>query len=125
MDKIKRREPYKLGEIISIVADAVVANGIGKNLNYKDRDFCLYSREHKKVVTAELVFYVDDFPDITYDDEEVYPDFVVNEGLEFYCSGELLEGIIQNVLHQKSQPSMKDFITQLNYYMKNDAFIVL
>ena len=58
-------------------------------------------------------------------DEEIYSDFIVNECLEFYCSGELIEGVIRNVLHQKDNPSVDTFIKQLNYYMKHDTFLKL
>ena len=100
MGELKLREPYKLGEIIRILADKIKTNGIYKNLDYDEMKFCLYTKEYTGVITANLVCYLDDYPDVTDDDEEVYPLFALNEKLDFFCDGVDIEDVIGNSLHQ-------------------------
>lgn len=62
-------------------------------------------------------------PEVTEEDEEIFPEFVVEEGLVFLYSGENFESVIEVVFNQKHQPSMKEFIDSLNYYRDNDSFL--
>ena len=84
----------------------------------------------KGVEKANMMFYYMDpicylehYPDVNDDDEEIYPDFVTKEGLRLFYSGEHFEGVIHNALFQKNQPSVDEFIAGLNYYRDYDSFL--
>ena len=124
MEKINLRAPYKLSELIKIVASAIVTNGVGNNLSYEDTNFYLYTRKEEELASSELICYADDYPSITEEGEEVYPEFVIKEGLKVFFSGDRFEDVISNILHQKSQPSMDDFLAGLNCYMGTDSFSI-
>ena len=122
MDNVKLREPYRLSELIKMFADAIITTGIDKSLD--DTYFCIFTKEEERA-SAELICYVDDYPTVTENDEEIFSDFVIKEELEYFCSGEDLEGVVFNLLHQKNQPSMDEFIAGLNYYLEHDSFLIL
>lgn len=126
MNKIKIREPYRLEELVIIVSDAIIAEGLDQNLDYEEMDFCLYTRGgHDEPASTDLICYPEHYPDVNDEDEEIYPDFVVTEKLRFFYSGEQFEDVVHNVLFQKRQPSMEEFIKGLNYYMEHDSFLDL
>ncbi|MFT0925943.1 hypothetical protein [Enterobacter cloacae] len=59
------------------------------------------------------------------DDEEVYPDFVVENSLELFFYGEQFIDVLHNISIQREKPSVEDFISGLNFYLENDNFIEL
>ena len=68
MKELELRKPYRLQEIIEIVSKNIANNG------FTDSNYCLYSNEG----TAQLnqLCYLELYPTIDDNDEEVYPDFV-------------------------------------------------
>lgn len=125
MDKIKLREPYRLSELVMIIKKAILANGIDKTLGYEDMYFCLYTKGFEDKIFDDTICYVENYPDINDEDEEIFPDFVVINNLKHLCSGEQFEDVIGNALHQKDDPSMEEFIAGLNYYRDHDSFLDL
>ena len=125
MEKLKSREPHKLSKVLLLLAECIQENGLYNQLDYGMMNFCLYTKEYANSATVELVCYLDDYPEITDDDVEVHPQFVIQNELEQFCTGETLEMVIGNILHQKSQATIDDFVMGLNYYLERDAFIEL
>jgi len=117
MENIEFRKPYNLSQIIYVISKDIEKNG------FKNTNFCLYTNEDEEIASSDLICYLDLNPSITDDDEEVYPDFVINESLEFFYDGQQFEDVLMNVLHQKKQASIDDFILGLNYYMEHDTFL--
>ncbi len=64
-------------------------------------------------------------PDITDEDEEIFPEFVMKKGLSFLYSGENFETVIDLAFYQKQKPSVGELINALNYYRIYDAFLDL
>jgi hypothetical protein len=122
MDNLKLRELYKLGDIIKILADEIVANGVENSLDYERMNFCLYASNGSDEVMANTVSYLEQYPDVTKDDEEIFPVFVVEKGLRLLCYGDYLEDVIRNAMHQKEKPTIEDYVTGLSYYLENDSF---
>lgn len=125
MNMTKMCVPYKLGELVTILSDAIMAEGLDKTLNYEITDFCLYTREYEEFASADLVCYLEHYPDVDDYDEEIYPDFVVKENLRLFYSGEHFEDVVHHVLSHKNKPSMEECIKALNYYREHDAFLNL
>lgn len=105
--------------ILSQLIDDITKNG------YKSNNFCLYTKGYISVAEKNLIVYLESYPKINDDDEEQYPSYVVSNGLELFFYGEQFEDVLANILHQKKNATIDDFISGINYYMNNDAFITL
>lgn len=79
MEKIEFRKPYNLSQIIYVNSKDIEKNG------FKNTNFCLYTNE-EEIASSDLICYLDLNPTITDDDEEVYPDFVINESLNSFMT---------------------------------------
>lgn len=88
-------------------------------------DFCVYTKEYEAFAKEELVCYLDNHPIISDDDEEVYPDFVVDNSLELFLYGDQFIDVLHNISIQREKPSVADFISGSNFYLENDNFIEL
>jgi hypothetical protein len=119
MKEIKLRHPYKLEQLIKLIAKGINENG------FTNANFCLYTREYEEVAAVDLICYMELNPTINVEDEEEYPVFVVEHALELFYDGQQFEDVLFNVLHQKSEASINDFLAGLNYFMEHDTFIDL
>jgi hypothetical protein len=70
-----------------------------------------------------MICYLEEPPEITDEDAEVFPEFVVKEGLVLLYSGENFESVIEVAFDQKQQLSMQEFVDSLNYYREYDAYL--
>ncbi|WP_297202088.1 hypothetical protein [uncultured Pluralibacter sp.] len=113
MKELIFQKEYKLSQLIT---DITVND-------YQSNNFCLYTKGYISSATKDLIVYLEHYPTISDDDEEEYPDFVVQHKLELFFYGEQFEDVLRSALNQKKQASMEDFIAGLNYYLNNDAFI--
>lgn len=115
MKELELRKPYRLQEIIEIVSKNIANNG------FTDSNYCLYSNEG----TAQLnqLCYLELYPTIDDNDEEVYPDFVRDKSLDLFYYGQQFEDVLMSVFDQKETASINDYIDALNYYMENDTFM--
>ncbi|MEP8984447.1 DUF7716 domain-containing protein [Enterobacter cloacae] len=114
MNRLEYRKAYGLdGLIYKIMGGSTLDN------------FCVYTKEHEAFAKEELVCYLDNYPVISDDDEELYPDFVVENSLELFFYGEQFIDLLQNISIQREKPSAEDFISGLNFYLENDNFIEL
>lgn len=125
MINIKKKEAYKLNELITIISNAIINNGIDKFFDYNDIDFCIYIKGYAEYASADLVCYLEDYPDINDEDEEEYPDFVLKEKLKLFYYGEQFEDVLRNILYQKRDASINEFIEGLNHYREYDTFLEL
>ena len=117
MKNLAFRKAYPLREIIDLISQEVAKNG------FTNEPFYIYTKADDTVAKADLVCYLELGPSITEDDEEIYPDVVLQESLELFYSGEQFEDVLMNVLHQKNTTAtMDDCIVALNYYLRNDTF---
>lgn len=112
MKELEYIKPYSLKELIT----KIVYQGYTKD------NFCLYTKEYEAVTTPELVCYLDRYPEVS-DDEEIYPEYVEQNELELFFYGDQFMDVLKSALNQKSNATVDEFISGLNYYMENDAFI--
>lgn len=114
MSRLEYRKAYGLdGLIYKIMGGNTLDN------------FCVYTKEYEAFTKEELVCYLDNYPAINDDDEEVYPDFVVENSLELIFYREQFIDVLHNISIQREKPSVEDFIAGLNFYLENDNFIDL
>ncbi len=117
MGNLELKKGYQLSQIIEIIKSNLEKNG------FSNADFELYTKEYVKNAHPNLICYLDIGPTITDDDDEIYPDFVRDNSLEFYFYGQQFEDVISSVLDQKKNPTVGEFVSALNYYTENDAFL--
>lgn len=114
MKELEFQKEITLGQLI----DDITKNG------FKSDNFCLYTKEYTSIADENLIVYLERYPTID-DDEEQYPNYVTNNGLELFYYGEQFEDVLTNILHQKKNATVGDFISGLNYYLDNDAFMTI
>ncbi|MCL1918604.1 MAG: hypothetical protein FWG14_09875 [Peptococcaceae bacterium] len=128
-DKIKLREPYKLSELITIIADEANEFEDSSRHSFADTGFDLYTENYEDTCYANLVCYAVDGLIVNDEDEEVYPDFVIEKNLDFYCNGWLFEDVIYQAVRQKdlqnTQPTIDELVAALDYYKKRDTYLDL
>ena len=111
---LEYNKAYSLDDLIS-----KIMNG------YKHENICLYTKEYESSARADLICYLEAYPIINGDDEEIYPDFVVENSLELFFYGDQFLDAVRNISFQKENPSTEDFIVGLNFYLENDNYIDL
>ncbi|KTK35681.1 DUF7716 domain-containing protein [Enterobacter hormaechei] len=114
MSRLEYRKAYGL--------DGLIYKIMGWN---KLDNFCVYTKEYEAYAKEELVCYLDNYPVSSDDDEEVYPDFAVENSLKLFFYGEQFIDALHNISVQREKPSVEDFISGLNFYLENDNFIEL
>ena len=110
------RKPIEFKDIIKLISE-----NLDKGISY-----CIYSQlSDSDDLKLDTICYIDDYPEITDDDEEIFPQFVVENSLNMLFREELVQDVIHNVIHQKSSPSEQEIIKAISYYSKNDSFMNL
>ena len=114
MVKLKLETALNLSEIIEYSIDNPLALD----------DYCIYIKikKNNSEEIENFICYVSDYSEVDDNDNETYPDFVRNNGLELFISGENFEDIRTNTLHQKTNATVNDFVFNLNYYLQYDTF---
>lgn len=102
---------YKLSEIIEYV----------KWSGDEGDDFCLYG-EDDQGLNLEDDYFLADYPKVE-DDQEVYPESVKAEGLDYIFSGQHCVDVVRSVLEQKPKATHEEYSAALNYYADHDTFM--
>lgn len=114
MKSLELRMPYQLQQIIKAISKEIHENG------FTNTNFCIYANED--ILKPELICYLDLSPTISDDDEEVYPLFIRKKSLGLLYYGQQFEDVLMNVLEQKNDATIDDYILALDYYSKYDTF---
>jgi hypothetical protein len=112
MKELEYMTPYSLENLMT----KIVQEGYTKD------NFCLYTKEYEATAALGLTCYLERYPQVS-DDEEVYPDYVVQNELELFFYGDQFMDVLRSALNQKPNATMEELISGLNYYLENDAFI--
>jgi hypothetical protein len=104
------RKPLKIEELVTI--------------EYKILEvFDLYVKKEHRLFNAESIVYLDEVVAINDEtDEEIYPEFVVKNDLEWYLSGQVVIDILDNTKYQLKKISIQDYIKNLNNYSEHDCY---
>lgn len=113
MCSLEKRKSYTLSEVIELVS--------------KQRETlensCIYTTSYTSTASSDLICYIDSYPKITDDDEEQYPDFVIEQNLELFFYGQQFEDVITSITNERKSCTSADIIEALNYYLQNDSFM--
>ncbi|POA30183.1 MULTISPECIES: hypothetical protein [Pseudomonas] len=89
----------------------------------KTLHFCVYGTQDSSTITLQTVCVIEAFPQITDNDEEIYPDFVIRQGLEFWFSDDLLEDVVMSALQHKPSVTDVELLKAIRYYAEHDCFM--
>ncbi|MDM1298305.1 hypothetical protein HXZ94_07295 [Empedobacter falsenii] len=67
--------------------------------------------------------YIGDTSNFDDNDNEIFPDFVVNNGYEYYCSDENIQDVIDLALRNNPNYSDAELLQRLKYYLEKDTFL--
>lgn len=118
---MERKKDLKLGDIITSICTLYKTDG--ETAVYIDNGWCIYSSENE--ITSETICYVDDYPDFDDDDNEIYPDYIVNNNLELLYRDEIIQDVIITCLKQKNNATIDEIVRALFYYEEYDNFLIL
>lgn len=124
--KLIKNKTYHIKELIDMVK------------NKSDRDFDIYGKEkyipennyHIYIAKVEIlnensVVFVGDSIKIDEDDNEIYPNEVLENNTEPCYSCENFQDVIDLAFEQKGNASTSEFIKCLNYFNEKDTFFDL
>lgn len=96
----------------------------GEQALWNDSDWQLYISDDDELslTTACCVTAPPDFDEET--DEEIIPEFAVENGMEGSVLPETLQDVISSALEQKQEATNEELLEALNYYLDNDTFMV-
>lgn len=114
MKNLELRTPYELRHIIDVISASIRKTG------FTNKNFCLYANEG--ILKPELICYLELYPTISDDDEEIYPNFVIKQSLSLLYDGQQFEDVLMSVSEQKNDATTDDYILALEFYSKNDTF---
>lgn len=89
----------------------------------KTLHFCVYGSPQDGPLTLQTPCVIEAFPEITDDDEEIYPPTIIENALEFWFSDELLEDVIMSALHHKPSVTNSELLAAIDYYAEYDCFM--
>jgi len=120
--QIEKRKQLTMSDFL----DSFMKAGVKADVSdiYRLRaSFDLYRKPSDDPITKDMMCWADDCVTGNDDNEDVYPEFSRNNGLEFFYSGELFIDVILSVLDQVEDPGTDTLIKALNYYDDNDDFL--
>ena len=100
-----------------------IVDFIKENVDSCDDAFCLYTETWVEHLSGNLDCYIDAYPHGDENDEDVYPDFIVENDFDLIYYGEHFISVVKNVLHQHPKANTQNIIDALNYYRENDNFL--
>jgi hypothetical protein len=63
--------------------------------------------------------------EITDDDEEIFPESITQNNLEFWFTDELLEDVTFNTLKQNTSTTNEEILKAIKHYNERDSFMDL
>lgn len=122
MKKLENTEKYMLTDIFKFI--------LNSDGGYVMDNYNLYLKDDSADISKHMTCFVsDEGIDIDNNDNEIHPKFVNDNALEFYCSGQLIEDVVHNAIHQngedKTKVTIEQLIVALDYYIENDNFLTI
>ena len=124
--KLEINKFYEIWELIELIKKKFDREFYdnGKEKYIAENKYSIYISENNKLKENTLI-YVGKPVEIDDNDNEIYPNVVLKNNLEFYYSCETLQDVIDLAFSQKSEASIEEIIKCLNFYSDNDTFLDL
>lgn len=91
----------------------------------KTLTYCVYGKGSSDQATLETDCVLDESSEITDDDEEIFPKYIIQNNLEFWFTDELLEDVTFNALKQKISATNEEILIAIKHYNERDSFMKL
>ncbi|WP_429529486.1 DUF7716 domain-containing protein [Pseudomonas frederiksbergensis] len=91
----------------------------------KELTYCVYGAGSSDQATLHTDCVIDEYSEITDDDEEIFPESITQKNLDFWFTDELLEDVVFNALKQKASATNEEILKAIKFYNENDSFITL
>ncbi|WP_223526299.1 hypothetical protein [Pseudomonas sp. BF-B-26] len=91
----------------------------------KTLTYCVYGKGSSDQATLETDCVIDEYSEITDDDEEIFPESITQNNLEFWFTDELLEDVTFNALKQKKSATNEEILKAIKHYNERDSFMDL
>lgn len=91
----------------------------------KTLTYCVYGKGSSDQATLETDCVIDEYSEITDDDEEIFPESITQNNLEFWFTDELLEDVTFNALKQKKSATNEEILKAIKHYNERDSFMNL
>jgi hypothetical protein len=110
---MKYKDRITVGQLIAIV----------KRRGHENKSYCVYGHGESDNASLESECYIDLYPEITEDFDEIFPDFVIEQRLNLWYREELIQDVVASVLAQDSHATETTILKAIKYYVKNDSFL--
>lgn len=84
-------------------------------------NYAVYSS--KDEFAPEMKVFIGDPLDISGNDNEILPDFVYHNKLNYMCSDENIQDVVDLAFRQCDDVTSSQLITALNHYLEKDDFL--
>ncbi|MTH30918.1 hypothetical protein GJV77_13630 [Myroides pelagicus] len=112
-----KNKTYLLGEFINLVKDKQErAAYYAPSYNY-----ALYAVEAE--VTSDLEVYVGNPVEVKDYDEEIFPEYVVEHAMWYFCSDENIQDVVDLAVSRSKNVTVEQLISALDYYLEHDDFM--
>lgn len=96
----------------------------GTQAMYDDNNWCVYVREDDiDQIDLDTLCYIDEYPDITDDDDEILPEFILEKDCELAYRDEMLQDIVISALDRKADITNEELMEAIDYYDNYDTFM--
>ena len=117
---MKQNVRCTIEDVINLLKEKYLKEGEQALCN--DNDWQMYVADDEWfLTTACCITAPPEFDEET--DEEIIPDFAVENGMDGSVLPEILQDVIINALEQKKDATNEELLKALNFYMDRDAFI--
>lgn len=109
-------------DIINCLKDKYLDEG--EQALWDDSDWHVYVADDDELLLTTIccITAPPDFDEET--DEEIIPEFAVENGVDGSILPEIIQDVIINALEQKRNATNDELLKALNYYMDRDTFMV-
>lgn len=118
---LEKRVKYKFNKVVEETKRIYLEQGV--QALYQDEDWCVYVREADINPDLDTECYIDEYPEVTDDDEEIYPEFIVENDYELVYTGEMLQDVIVSALSRKKNATNEELMETIDYYDEHDTFL--
>lgn len=118
---LKQKVKYQFCKVIDQLKKIYFEQG--EQALYQDGNWCVYVLEEDIFPKLDTECYIDEYPEVTDDDEEIYPSFIIDSGYELVYTGEMLQDVIVSALNRKKNASNEELLAAIDYYDEYDTFM--